>query len=87
MLLDLYPDIPDITLYSSPAGLLTPTSPIYKEHLPVHLMPGDVTQCKVIYLTRDPRDVVVSYQHHMTLFKTDAYKGTLSNMVDLFCSG
>ena len=36
---------------------------------------------RVIYLVRNPKDVVVSYMHHMTLFKIDQFEGDLEDMV------
>lgn len=88
MLMDLLKcEVPMYSVY--PASYLDSLkSPrIFKEHLPLHLLPDDVRKCKVIYLVRNPKDVVVSYQHHMTLFSIDEYSENLNTMVELFCSG
>jgi len=80
----------EIAMYCAyPAPLIAqlPHPRIFKEHLPLHLLPEGVRDCRVIYLVRNPKDVVVSFQHHMTLFKMDEYEGQLDTMVRLFCSG
>lgn len=88
MLIDLLKT--DIQMFSvarpQPPGLET-VPRVFKEHLPLHLLPDKIKECKVIYLVRNPKDVVVSLQHHMTLFKMDDYDGDLNKIVQIFCSG
>ena len=44
---------------------------LIKTHLPIGLLPPDLlNKCKVIYVARNPKDVVVSYYHHHKLTKS-----------------
>ena len=44
---------------------------LIKSHLPLHLLPPDLlSKCKVVYVARNPKDVVVSYYHHHKLTKS-----------------
>ena len=88
MLMDLLKaEVPMYSAYPTPYIDSLKSPRIFKEHLPLHLLPDDVRKCKVIYLVRNPKDVVVSFQHHMTLFKIDEYSEDLNAMVDLFSTG
>jgi len=61
---------------------------VLKTHLPFSLLPKDVLdKCKVIYVARNPKDVVVSYLHHHRILKGYQFVGTDSDFVDYFCNG
>lgn len=56
-----------------------------KTHLPFSLMTPDLLEtAKVIYVARNPKDVVLSFLHHSRLIKGIGYIGTLEQYVDYF---
>ncbi|KAF2362860.1 Sulfotransferase domain [Trinorchestia longiramus] len=56
-----------------------------KTHMPFSLLSPDlITTAKVVYVTRDPRDVVVSFYHHHKIIASHGFKGTLEEFVDDF---
>ena len=56
-----------------------------KSHLPMSLLPHNlVSTAKVIYVARNPKDVMVSYYHHHKLIKTQGYIGNLPNFAKRF---
>ncbi|KAB7497853.1 hypothetical protein Anas_13726 [Armadillidium nasatum] len=64
---------------------LTEDPRIIKTHLPFSLLsPSLLETCKVIYMARDPRDVVVSYYHFSKLFNVIDFVGSTSDFVDHF---
>jgi len=60
---------------------------IIKTHLALEMLPRQVLekQAKVIYVTRNPRDAVVSYFNHWRVMA--GYTGSLSTLVDAFIAG
>uniref|UniRef100_A0A224XSY7 Putative sulfotransferase n=1 Tax=Panstrongylus lignarius TaxID=156445 RepID=A0A224XSY7_9HEMI len=57
----------------------------FKTHLPPSLMPPNLTDtCKVVYVARNPFDVVVSHYHHNKLFKAHDFQGDFEKYWDLF---
>ncbi|KRT79203.1 hypothetical protein AMK59_8051 [Oryctes borbonicus] len=52
---------------------------IIKSHLPFSLLPLNLLDagCKVIYIARNPKDVILSYYHLNKLFRTQGYNGDL----------
>ncbi|SPP75763.1 sulfotransferase 1C4 [Drosophila guanche] len=48
-----------------------------KTHFPFSLLPPSVLQnkCKIVYVSRNPKDVAVSYYHLNRLFRTQGYIG------------
>jgi len=60
---------------------------IIKTHLALDMLPRQVLekQAKLIYVTRNPRDAVVSYFNHWRVLA--GYTGTLSTVVDAFIAG
>ncbi|KAF5283492.1 hypothetical protein FQR65_LT13880 [Abscondita terminalis] len=57
-----------------------------KTHLPFSLLPPNLltSGCKVIYVARNPKDVMVSYYYLNKLFRTQGYEGDFAQHVDLF---
>ncbi|XP_026477319.1 sulfotransferase 1C4-like [Ctenocephalides felis] len=55
-----------------------------KSHLPIALLPKELMEVKpkIIYVVRDPRDVVVSYYHHYRIIA--GFTGPLDEFVDAF---
>merc|ERR1740128_321186 len=58
---------------------------ILKTHLPLHLLPpGLVDTCKVVYVARNPKDVIVSYFHHHRLFTFQNYTSDIDKFAEYF---
>ncbi|RUS70346.1 hypothetical protein EGW08_021888 [Elysia chlorotica] len=81
MIEDVLPD--KLEAQTSPRALNT--------HAHFELMPKEVLSkknCKLIYITRDPRDVAVSYyNHHRKLVEYYDYKGQWKDYFPMFLSG
>jgi len=59
-----------------------------KTHLPFSLMPKDMLdKAKVIYVMRNPKDVVTSYLHHCRLMRVQDFRGDLDQFVQQFVDG
>ncbi|KAJ8725839.1 hypothetical protein PYW08_004022 [Mythimna loreyi] len=75
-------------LWSTPATQLLANAPsprFVKTHLPLTLLsPKILETAKVVYVARDPRDVVVSCYHHARLLTVTAYSGTFKEFWNLF---
>lgn len=62
-----------------------PDPRLIKTHLPLALLPPNLLdKSKVVYVARNPKDVMVSMCHHFRLLKIHNYSGTLDNFVNLF---
>ncbi|CAL4066230.1 unnamed protein product [Meganyctiphanes norvegica] len=56
-----------------------------KTHLPFSLFsPELLNTAKVVFVARNPKDVIVSFHHHMRLFKGHGYKGSFEDYVKYF---
>ncbi|XP_055548843.1 luciferin sulfotransferase [Wyeomyia smithii] len=57
-----------------------------KTHFPISLLPPSIfeTGAKVIYIARNPADVVVSYYHLNKLYRTQGYTGDFATFYDYF---
>ncbi|XP_063605782.1 luciferin sulfotransferase-like [Penaeus indicus] len=63
----------------------TPDPRTIKTHLPFSLMTPDLLDtAKVIYVARNPKDVVLSFLHHTRFMKNISYVGSLEQFVDYF---
>lgn len=58
----------------------------FKSHLPFTLLPKSVHEqkCKIIYVTRNPKDTVVSMWHFYKMIKPLSYRGSLKDFQQLF---
>lgn len=63
-----------------------PSPRLLKTHLPYSLLPQDILdkKCKLIYITRNPKDVVVSYYHFACLIVETQYEGSFSQFFERF---
>ncbi|GFS23757.1 sulfotransferase family cytosolic 1B member 1 [Elysia marginata] len=81
MIEDVFPDV--LEAQPSPRSLNT--------HAHFELLPKEILEkknCKLIYLTRDPRDVAVSYfNHHRKLVEYYEYKGQWKDYFPLYVNG
>ncbi|XP_018008638.1 luciferin sulfotransferase-like [Hyalella azteca] len=58
---------------------------IFKTHLSFSFISDTaLSKAKIVYTIRDPRDLCLSYHHHMRLFKNEGYTGSLDQYVDAF---
>lgn len=57
-----------------------------KTHLPFSLMPPSVMneRAKIIYVARNPKDVIVSYYHLSRLYRTTGYVNDFNTFWDYF---
>jgi len=59
-----------------------------KTHLPFSLLaPSLLDTAKVVYVVRNPKDVVVSMCHHQRIIKNVGFKGTFEDYIQLFLDG
>ncbi|NXH11323.1 ST1D1 Sulfotransferase, partial [Bucco capensis] len=67
----------------------SPSPRLVKTHLPVHLLPTSFQKknCKVIYMARNPKDVVISYYYFYQMAKLHPDPGTLSEFLEDFMAG
>ncbi|EOB07007.1 Sulfotransferase family cytosolic 1B member 1, partial [Anas platyrhynchos] len=82
-----------IPLSSPPAGIelleKTPSPRLVKTHLPVQLLPASFQEkgCKVIYMARNAKDVVISYYYFYQMAKIHPDPGTLAEFLEAFMNG
>lgn len=61
---------------------------IIKSHLPLEFLPpGLLEKCKVVYVTRNVKDTIVSYYHFNRLLEFHGFKGTFSQFLQHFQDG
>ncbi|XP_067213356.1 sulfotransferase 4A1-like [Linepithema humile] len=62
-----------------------PSPRFIKSHLPLELLPTVVnSDCKIIYVARNPKDVVVSWYHFQKHQEHLQYAGTFEHFCDMF---
>lgn len=57
---------------------------LIKTHLPYYGLPETSGNAKIIYVTRNPKDVVVSYYHFARMFTMFNFVGTFDDFLDKF---
>ena len=62
---------------------------LIKTHLMYHLLPESMhtSGAKLLYVSRDPRDVCVSSYNFHQMMKTDQYRGPFAHFRDMFVKG
>ncbi|XP_074003644.1 uncharacterized protein [Numenius arquata] len=84
---------PKIPSAPCPTGIelleITPSPRLVKTHLPVQLLPTSFwdKNCKVIYMARNPKDVVISYYYFYQMAKMHPDPGTLAEFLETFMAG
>ncbi|KAK4288844.1 hypothetical protein Pmani_038157 [Petrolisthes manimaculis] len=59
-----------------------PGQRVIKCHYPLDLMPPDLLdKTKVVYVARNPKDMIVSYYHYYKVIKVMEYKGSIDTYV------
>ncbi|KAK4307671.1 hypothetical protein Pmani_020580 [Petrolisthes manimaculis] len=62
-----------------------PGQRVIKCHYPLDLMPPDLLdRTKVVYVARNPKDMVVSFYHFYKVIKVFDYKGSMDTFIELF---
>ncbi|GAB6026532.1 hypothetical protein CHUAL_012954 [Chamberlinius hualienensis] len=58
----------------------------FKSHLPFSLLPKSIHEqnCKIVYVTRNPKDTLVSMWHFYKMLKPLSYRGSLKDFQQLF---
>ena len=66
-----------------------PSPRLIRPHVPLYLLhPELLDTCKVVYVARNPKDVIVSYYHHHRLMRqVHGYLGTLEQFAQNFMDG
>ncbi len=76
-LYSVFPPLEAIDALPSPRSI--------KSHLPFYLLPPDLLETsKVVYVARNPKDVIVSFFYHHKLMKMQGFVGELENFADYF---
>ena len=61
-----------------------PSPRLIKTHLPLDFLPDDALTGKVIYITRNPKDTVVSYYHFARMLAFSSFEGSFEHFLRLF---
>lgn len=68
-----------------------PSPRIFFTHFPLSLLPeriaGDGSGCRIVYICRDPKDVVVSWWRSLRAHIPDPEEARFDEVFDLFCQG
>ncbi|CAL8071678.1 unnamed protein product [Orchesella dallaii] len=71
-----YPGLDFVEKMSSPR--------VMKTHLPYDFLPSNCGDGKIIYVTRNPKDVVVSYYHFAKMFTPLSFAGSFEDFLEKF---
>jgi len=62
---------------------MTDSPRVLKSHMPFAFLPPNLHEkCKVVYVARSPKDVIVSYYYHNVNIPIHGYKGSLSEFAE-----
>ena len=65
-----------------------PSPRVIKTHLPFEMLPPNLLDtCKVIFVSRNPKDCCVSFYHHHLNFPEYKFKGTFADFAEFFMEG
>ncbi|XP_068242962.1 sulfotransferase 1A1-like isoform X2 [Palaemon carinicauda] len=80
-----YPDLAQNDAVFYQFSTVYPDPRLLKTHLPFSLMsPSILDSSKVVYVARNPKDVVVSYHHHSKIVKGHDFVGRFEDFVQYF---
>ncbi|CAG0887005.1 unnamed protein product [Darwinula stevensoni] len=80
--------VPRSFLKAAMAEQLGKSGRLLKSHLPFAFLPPFLMEIsKVVYIARNPYDVVVSYYYHMKKMHHHEFQGKISDFVDFFVEG
>jgi len=83
---ELVPNLP--ISYEDIMGIRTEHRRFVKSHLPMSLNPPDlINKAKVVYVARNPKDMLVSYYHHLKLMKIQGFNKDLETLFEYFIKG
>lgn len=61
---------------------------VFKSHLPIHFLPANAqTRAKLVYIARNPKDLVVSFFNFYKTFTPDLFVESFEDMCELFVKG
>nr|GLL18780.1 cytosolic sulfotransferase 5-like [Ipomoea trifida] len=91
----LVPSLELLVFAANPAGPAAPSDEsggtrIFNTHIPYQVLSGNLnsSDCKVVYVTRNPKDTVVSLFHYVKKSKTfEEAPWTVEEAADQFCKG
>ncbi|KAM4854274.1 sulfotransferase 1B1 [Thomomys bottae] len=80
---------PGLTMTGVEALEQMPSPRLVKTHLPVDLLPKSFWEnnCKIVYMARNAKDVVVSYYHFDLMNSLQPYPGTWEEYLQKFMTG
>ena len=65
-----------------------PSPRVIKSHLPLEMLPPNlIDTCKVVCVSRNPKDACVSFYHHYANFPDYNFNGTFADFADLWLNG
>ena len=65
-----------------------PSPRVIKSHFPIEMLPPNLLDtCKVIFISRNPKDFCVSYYNHFLNFPEYKFKGEFADYAELFLEG
>lgn len=78
---------PDMGCPKSLADSL-PSPRVFKSHLPIKFLPDNIeNKAKLIYVTRNPKDLLMSLYTFQKSIVSDEYEGTFEDFFNLFING
>ena len=65
-----------------------PSPRTFFTHLPIEFLPNDFhKRCKVVYVIRNPKDIINSFYHFHRKHPFDEYTGSLEDLFNSFMDG